>query len=237
MSERFSPQSALIEQKIPYTEQAGVERMQQIILQLADTAMQLARTYRVPRYDTTSRESDSEHSVMVALQAAALAAEFRPDLNPYEAGFKAVIHELIEIVTRDVQTFNITDADLAAKEQREDDAVEQLCASLPPFIGTLVRQYQAHNDPHSRFVGLVDKTAPVAVDILGPGSKFMHEDYETTSLEKLQTIHGQLQSRYEQRYPEPELYPLHLAQRGLMRRFEQTFLPPDEYYEGPEYCI
>ena len=200
-------------------------RIHELMLSLADTAMKLARTYRVPRYDMESRENDSEHSVMVALQAAAIAAEFRPDLNPYEVGFKAIIHELIEIVTKDVQTFNISDEDLATKELREDEAIETLCATLPPFIANLVRIYQRHQDPTSRFVGMIDKTAPVAVDILGPGSTFMHEDYATHSLDELHRIHTQLTTRYERRYPEPELGILHLAQQSLMRHFESVFKP------------
>lgn len=202
-------------------------RIQELFMSMADTAMRLARTYRTPRYDEWSRENDSEHSVMVSLQAAAIAAETRPDLNPYEVGFKAIIHELIEIETEDVQTFNITDEDLRIKEQNEDAAVERLCAKLPPFIADLVRAYQRHEDPASRFVGMIDKTAPVTVDILGPGSLFMHQDYDTHTLAQLQSTHNQLQNRYEKRYPESELAILHCAQRGLMRRFEQVFKPQD----------
>ncbi len=217
MGEQFCKSNIEFEQK--------TERVQEIFMRLADTAMRLARTYRVPRYDRESRENDSEHSLMVSLQAAAIAAETRPDLDPYEVGFKAIIHELIEIETLDVQTFNISDEDLKAKEQREDDAIERLCANLPPFIADLVRTYQLHEDPASRFVGMIDKTAPVTVDILGPGSMIMHEDYDTFTLDQLQAIHLQLQKRYEKRYPESELKLLHLAQRGLMRQFEQVFEP------------
>ena len=237
MSEQLRPPSAEFDQMNETESADPTKRIHTVLLQLADIAMQLSRTYRVPRYDTSSRENDSEHSVMVSLQAAAIAAEFRPDLNPYEVGFKAIIHELIEVVTQDVQTFKISDEDLAKKEQREDEAIEVLCAMLPPFIADLVREYQLHEDPHSRFVGMIDKTAPVAVDILGPGSKFMHEDYETCSLEHLQGIHIQLQERYEQRYPDPDLWQIHLAQRSLMAHFESVFVPKGEYYEDPEYSI
>ena len=139
MGEQFCKSNIEFEQK--------TERVQEIFMRLADTAMRLARTYRVPRYDRESRENDSEHSLMVSLQAAAIAAETRPDLDPYEVGFKAIIHELIEIETLDVQTFNISDEDLKAKEQREDDAIERLCANLPPFIADLVRTNPLHEDP------------------------------------------------------------------------------------------
>lgn len=237
MNEQLRPHGAEFDKNIMLEHPESTERIHTVMLQLADVAMKLARTYRVPRYDTRSRESDSEHSVIVSLQAAAVAAEFRPDLNPYEVGFKAIVHELIEIVTQDVQTFNIRDEDLVIKEQREDDAVEALCSMLPPFIADLVREYQRHDDPHSRFVGMIDKTAPVTVDVLGPGSKFMHEDYDTVSHERLQEIHLQLQERYMRRYPEPELLPLHFAQRSLMRQFEAVFEPVGTYYEGPEYVI
>lgn len=89
----------------------------------------------------------------------------------------------------------------------------------------MVRIYEDHNDKASRFVGMTDKTAPVAVDILGPGSMFMQEDYDTNTLDDLQRIHAQLRQRYDQRYPEPELRLLHIAQEKLMVQFEHVFEP------------
>ncbi len=237
MSEQLRPPSVKFEKKIEPDIEIESRRIEDIILQLADVAIRLSRTYRVPRYDTYTRENDAEHSVMVALQAATIAAEFRPDLNPFEVGFRAIIHELIEIIVKDVQTFNITDDELARKSQREDEAVEQLCSTLPSFIANLVREYQEHSDPASRFVGMVDKISPVAVDILGPGTKIMHEDYGTRTLPELKSTHNQLQRRYDSRYPEPSLDPLRLAQKSLMRKFERLFEPPESYYEGPEYAI
>lgn len=115
----MSPYTISVEQNHALSEQEKSEKIAAITLQLAQTAMKLARTYRVPRYDTESRESDSEHTVMVALHSAQIAAQFFPDLNPYEVAYKALIHELVETVTGDVQTFNISDDALHKKEQTE----------------------------------------------------------------------------------------------------------------------
>lgn len=95
----------------------------------------------------------------------------------------------------------------------------------------MVRIYEDHNDKASRFVGMTDKTAPVAVDILGPGSMFMQEDYDTNTLDDLQRIHAQLRQRYDQRYPEPELRLLHIAQEKLMVQFKHVFEPATSIQE------
>lgn len=231
MNEQLGPSGINFEQNINLSDDEKSKKIQDITLSLAQTAMKLARTYRVPRYDTESRESDSEHTVMVALHSAEIAAQFFPDLNPYEVAYKALVHELIETVTGDVQTFNISEKDLQKKEQAEDDALELLCSQLPEFTAHMVRLYQDHRDLPSRFVGMTDKTAPVAVDILGPGSMFMQDDYDTHTTEDLRQIHTQLRNRYEKRYPDPELALLHLAREGLMRQFEQIFKPATSVQE------
>lgn len=167
MSEQVSARVIELEQNYAETSVVVAREISETILCITALAVQLARVYRVPRYDMDSRENDVEHSYLLAMLAACvvplLKAKFPEQYHDIEVGEAvefALCHELIELVNGDEQTFTITDEDLAAKNRREDAAVEQLCAQLPERIADRVRRYQTHAEPAVRIVGLLDKIAP-----------------------------------------------------------------------------
>ena len=178
-----------------------------VILELGGLAMRFARVERVPRYDENSRESDVEHSYMLGMVASELAHMLYPGtLNASLVNDYAMVHDLIEIETGDVATFQINDEDLRQKEQTEHAALESLLAILPPRLRSLLYDYEQQADPESRFTRGVDKLLPVAVDILGAGRKIMNEDYNVHTSSELGAAHDELRKRMAERFNEfPQL--------------------------------
>jgi 5'-deoxynucleotidase YfbR-like HD superfamily hydrolase len=178
-----------------------------VILELGGLAMRFARVERVPRYDEKSRESDVEHSYMLGMVASELAHMLYPDdLNASLVNDYAMVHDLIEIKTGDVATFQLDDAALLQKELVEKAALESLLAELPPRIRKLLYNYEDQADRESRFTRAVDKLLPVVVDILGAGHKIMNEDYNVHSTDELVSAHDELRKRMAERFSEfPQL--------------------------------
>lgn len=226
MVEQYRPRSICFEQKdYPESISTTAQMIEEDSRVLADVAMRFARVSRVPRYDEVSRENNAEHSFMLSLVATELAKQYFPDLNPGLVSQFATVHDLVELKTGDLATFSVSDQQLQSKAEMEHLAVEELCRELPPYTGHLLRIYEEQSVPESRFVRFVDKLLPVIVDILGPGSKVMHEDYETFTHEQLEKAENILRQRFEVMFPEPEFSPLHIARNSLAKKFTEVFRP------------
>lgn len=226
MSEKYFESVSNFEQTYRReTAHETAEGIQRTTLALAEVAMELAGVDRVPRYTPERRENDAEHSYMLALVASAVAAEHFPE---YDSGLiceLSIVHELLELVTGDVATFNISAEALEAKTETEHMALDMVCERLPKHTALLLRTYTEQQVPEARFVRFIDKTLPVLVDILGPGSQVMHEDYETHTLEQLDAVEDTLRTRFEMMFPDEALAPIHIARNGLARKFSQLFTP------------
>lgn len=193
-----------------------------ISLELGSLCMRFARVDRVPRYDDHERESDTEHSFMLAMIAPELAHMYYPNLNKQLIGEYARVHDLIEVVTGDVATFDASPEDLANKEAEEHSALASLADQLPPYTASLLVAYEAQADNESRFVRAVDKLMPVVVDIIGQGSRVMKEDYGVSSHEELEKSHDTLHARIARKFGEFTL--IVEAHRQLCDVFEAEFL-------------
>ena len=172
-------------------------------LELGSIAMRFARVERVPRYDEKTRESDVEHSFMLALVANELAYSIYP--NKLDRGLimeYAIVHDLIELKTGDVATFQLDTEALEQKEATEHAALESLLAELPPRTRDMLYNYEQQADKEARFVRAVDKLLPIIVDILGAGRKVMSEDYNVHTDSDLADAHDVLRKRMSERFGE-----------------------------------
>lgn len=190
-----------------------------LALDLCGITMRFARIERVPRYDDSKRESDVEHSYMLALVAPELARALNLPLDSGLLIQYAIVHDLIELKTGDVATFDISAADLAAKEAAEHYALEELINELPSYTGWLMRKYESQSDPESRFVRAVDKLLPLVVDILGDGERVLREDFRIHDLPSLERSHQLLTARIEYRFG-AEFPDIALAHAMLSELFE-----------------
>jgi len=192
-----------------------------ISLELGSLCMKFADVKRVPRYENHERESDVEHSYMLSMIAPELAHLYYPDLDKQLIGEYARVHDLIEVVTGDVATFNLTSEQLTNKEKIEHDALASLLEQLPPYTVSLLTNYELQADMESRFVRAVDKLMPVVVDIIGQGSKVMQEDYNVQTATALEQSHDSLHARIAQKFG--EFVTIISAHRQLCDLFEAEF--------------
>lgn len=228
MSEQNRPHSAefdqYIEQKTAHEKAAGITNLS---LCLGGLAMRFAAVERVPRYTPETRENDAEHSYMLALVATEIADQYFPELDSGLVGRFALVHDLLELETGDVATFGISQSDLDAKHLAERRAVERLLDVLPKRTGQLLKVYEQQDVPEARFVRFIDKLLPLVVDILGPGSQVMHEDYNTYTKAQLIETENKMAERFAAMFPEQELTPLHIARNSLAHIFSSLFQPAE----------
>lgn len=195
----------------------------EVAIELGRVAADFSRVYRGPRYADNRPESDVEHSYMLGLIAPEIAHLYFPQLNPYLVGEYSKVHDLVEIKTGDVITFNLTEEQLAAKEAAEQKALEELLGELPPYTSSLLREYEKQEAPEARFVRAVDKLMPFVVDIVGQGSRLVYEDeqYAVTSKDELKEHHLKNHKRFVQRFGDFAL--LVYSHRDLQSHFETKF--------------
>lgn len=190
-----------------YTSQYETTRnISAVALQLGKVAMDFAQVERIPRYHTGERESDVEHSYMLGLVACELADTLELDLNMGLVSQFAMVHDLIELKTGDVNTFNLSDEQLQQKQFLEKQALHQLLNELPPYIGRLVERYEHQTEPEARFVKVVDKILPFVVDIQGDGVRVMNEDNgirtQQEFLDCLAALQVSLHERFGKEFPD-----------------------------------
>ncbi len=192
-----------------------------ITLNLGALAMKFAQVERVPRYDEKTRENDAEHSYMLALVANELSSALYPELNSGLIAQYAIVHDLIETVTGDVATFNLSAEQLEDKRATEHAALGALVESLPPYTAKLLCEYEDQQTKEARFVKAVDKLLPIVVDIMGSGQKVMREDYNVSTPDELMDSHTKLHKRIADSFE--EFPPIVNAHELLCKLFEIEF--------------
>ena len=209
----------------------NVKELGKIALQAIRVESDLAEVKRVPRLPNGEREDDVQHSYSLAILAPELRAQLYPHLDNDKIQSFANAHELLEIATGDVATFDLTEAQLKEKHQREQQAKEKLMKRLTPELQQNLEEYERQNTPEARFVRAVDKILPVAMDIVGQGVRVVEEDYGVSNLEDLQKAHTDLIANFDRRFGDefPELVQLY---EHLAREFENKY--KEEKAKKPE---
>lgn len=154
------------------------------LLSIGNLSVQFSDVKRAPRYPDGSRESDVEHSFHLGLSAIELASEHYPDLNVGLVAQFSYVHDLPELHTGDVRTYDISDDDRQKKEEAEQQAIKRLLADLPPGLSDLLRRYEEQIEPEARFVRLVDKLMPGVINIIASDASTFFEDYGRETIEQ-----------------------------------------------------
>ena len=120
----------------------------------------LGQTRRVTEHPDGELESDTTHSVMVALIAAWVAPQEEVSLNLDLVMMYALVHDLPEAIAGDVSTMRpLTPEARKAKDEAEARAVEEIdgrCA----WLGDWIASYERQDTPEARFVRVIDKIMP-----------------------------------------------------------------------------
>lgn len=155
------------------------------LLSIGTLSVQFSDVKRAPRYPDGSRESDVEHSFHLGLSAIELASEHYPELDVGLVAQFSLIHDLPELHTGDVRTYDISDEDRQKKEEAEQQAIKRLLTDLPPCLSDLLRRYEDQEESEARFVRLVDKLMPGVINIIASEASTFFEDYGQDTVEGL----------------------------------------------------
>ena len=162
------------------------------VLRLAHIVLQLARVNRVTRHeDGITPESDTDHTVMLALIAGAMACEYDDTLDIGLVVTYAVVHDLVEYLHGDTDTLGgLSPEARADKEAREGIALEQLRTLTMglPWVHRMIERYERKEDREAVFVYVTDKVMPKITHALnrgvvplerGHGEERMRLDHDT----------------------------------------------------------
>lgn len=136
---------------------------------LARLALQFSRVERVTRHEDGERpETDSDHSIMLALVACDLAPS---SLRSGRIAEFSVVHDLVEVYAGDAQTLTIDAAGRVEKAERERAAFARLRAELgeTSWVIVTLAAYEAQIEPEARYVRLMDKVLPKLTHLFNRG--------------------------------------------------------------------
>ena len=127
---------------------------------LGRLALAFSRVERVTKHEDGIRlETDSDHTVMLAIIACDLAPS---GLKRALVAHFAVVHDLVEVHSGDVQTLKIDAGQRLAKAERERLAYLRLAEEFGEAsdLCFMIRRYEQQKEPEARFVRLLDKVMP-----------------------------------------------------------------------------
>lgn len=141
------------------------------VIYLAELALRFGKIDRTACYhpDKRTRESDSDHTVMLGWIGCALAARYFPELDRGLVAQFALIHDAPEVHAGDTQTLRISPEERAAKKDREAASVRQLIAEFGehlPWFPVTILAYEEQELPEARYVRALDKSLPKIVHLL-----------------------------------------------------------------------
>lgn len=143
-------------------------------LNIARLALALGRVNRATFHeDGQRRESDTDHTVMLALLVTELAATptLRGRIDLGRALTFATVHDLVEAYAGDTVSIDLTPEQRADKARREADALDLLAATLgsdSPIVRA-IHEYEAQDTIEARLVNFADKIAPKLTHALNGG--------------------------------------------------------------------
>ena len=128
------------------------------LLNLSKLVMKLGEVKRVTRHPNGQHETDSTHTLMLALSAGYYAAA--EGLNTERVLFFSLAHDMVEAYAGDTPTLHpLNEEEQAAKDKREADALERIWTEVP-WLAQLIEDYEKQDTREARFVHMFDKCMP-----------------------------------------------------------------------------
>ncbi len=169
---------------------------------------QFARTNRVTCHeDGTTPESDTDHTVMLAVCACALAHKLYPDsLDIGRVSQFAIAHDLVEAYAKDIDSFGITTEAKEAKEKNEHDAFLRIKGEFGgtfSWVPDTIEHYEALDTREARFVKTVDKIMHKIAHVLNSGAYFKARDMDKDTMwNTYQSMVRNTEIKYAAEFPE-----------------------------------
>lgn len=156
------------------------EKFLQDLTNLSKVLMQFAKINRATYLDTNDTpESDTDHTVMLAIIACAVAASYEPTLDIGKVAQFAIIHDLVEVYAGDVNTIDFENIDHEAKESAETAALQRIATEFGesfPWIHETIIAYERLDTAEARFVKTLDKAMPTLTH-LHTNNQAVHDSF------------------------------------------------------------
>ena len=172
------------------------------LLEVADVVLQLGQVERVTAARDGRLESDTTHTLMLALSVATLAPSLAPEMDRGLLVMFALVHDLVEAEAGDTNTAReLSPRERRDKAQREREGLVALRRRLfwSPWMVELIERYERQLDPEARLVRVLDKCMPRLTHLLNEGCALRVMGFTTTELRSRQR--AQL-TELESLYPE-----------------------------------
>lgn len=197
----------------------------QSVVDVGALILRFAKTDRVTLHEDGVRlESDTDHTVMLAVTACALAERlYKNTLDLGKVAQFSIVHDLVEVYSGDVDTFGISEEDRIKKEEAEHEALQRIKKEFDsslPWIGETIVEYESLVSKEARFVKTVDKCMSKITNILNKGAFFK---VRNITEERMRRDYGQLYNKASISYGKdfPEL--LILMEDLLGRVIKETY--------------
>ncbi len=141
------------------------------VIDLGRLALAFGRIDRTACYhpDGITKESGTDHTVMLGWIAPALAERFFPRLDAGPVAQFALVHDAVEVFAGDTPTLRISGQGRAGKAAREHAAAGEWDLRFDdrlPWMPQMIRRYEAQLEAEARFARGVDKILPKIVHLL-----------------------------------------------------------------------
>lgn len=150
-------------------------------IQLGELLIQFGKVDRAIYVDMKGTvESDTDHTVMLAVMACAIADALGLKLDLGKIAQYALIHDLVEVYAGDVSTLDFHNTDFATKEANEREALDRIKREFSgtfPWIGRTIEAYELLDDEEARYVKTLDKVMP-AISHLFSDAKVVDEGFD-----------------------------------------------------------
>lgn len=123
------------------------------------------------------KESDVDHSYMLAMLAWYIISTKKLDLNLEKVFMYALAHDLVEVYAGDVAFHKLDENTKKIKAQKEAEAAEKLKKEFPEFpeLHEIIENYEKREDSESKFVYALDKLQPCINIYLDGGRTWKNE--------------------------------------------------------------
>ncbi len=161
------------------------------VVSLGQLILQFARTNRATYHeDGVTVESDTDHTIMLAVIACACAERFAPTLNRGKVAELALVHDLVEVYAKDTPTLRPLDKkgahDKKLREEKAFKKIEDNFGTIFPWVHQTIHEYESLASPEARFIKAVDKIMPKITSILNKGATEKKAGFsESEVLEKM----------------------------------------------------
>jgi 5'-deoxynucleotidase YfbR-like HD superfamily hydrolase len=197
------------------------------LLSLMHTGLKFASVNRTTvKLLDGSPESDTDHTVSLALVACGLAEPlYGAALSAGRIAQLCLVHDLPEVFTDDTETLTLLPENARkVKDTAERAAVVQLSVMYRnafPWLARTLQEYVLQQTPESRYVWAVDKIVPKLVHILN-GSEYMLSSGHTSVKLAARFSHqrNEMYSRLGGEFPEV----MAIHQRVCAEVVQMTFL-------------